>query len=173
LQGRSGKRRGRASFNWLFFQVFDGVNSLAAIFQDAISGAATEITRAFGEKYSKTRQYRTKSSSAQEAHEAIRPTDFTAKEASADRSEQRLYELIWKRAIASQMEDALIEKTTATVGISTLPATKLVATGEVVTFDGFLKVYIESKDEGEQTDDIKGMLPPLTIGQNLVLSIWL
>jgi DNA topoisomerase-1 len=139
--------------------------------QEAITGAAAEIQRAFGEKFVKTRQYRTKSSSAQEAHEAIRPTDFNAKSASTDRNEQRLYELIWKRAIASQMADAEIEKTTATVGISTQPQAKLVATGEVVTFEGFLKVYIESKDDGEeQDDDIKGMLPPLAIGQVLQLN---
>ncbi|MGV3588860.1 MAG: type I DNA topoisomerase [Adhaeribacter sp.] len=137
--------------------------------EDAINGAATEITRAFGANYAKTRQYRTKSSSAQEAHEAIRPTDFNAKQASSDRSEQRLYELIWKRAIASQMADAVIEKTTATIGISTQPKAKLIATGEVVTFEGFLKVYIESKDDGEQNDDIKGMLPPLSVGQILNL----
>ncbi|MGV3642114.1 MAG: type I DNA topoisomerase [Adhaeribacter sp.] len=138
--------------------------------QEAISGASAEISRAFGEKFVKTRQYRTKSSSAQEAHEAIRPTDFNAKNASSDRNEQRLYELIWKRAIASQMADAEIEKTTATVGISTLPQSKLIATGEVVTFEGFLKVYIESKDEEEQDEDVKGMLPPLSIGQVLQLS---
>ncbi|MGV3504164.1 MAG: type I DNA topoisomerase [Adhaeribacter sp.] len=138
--------------------------------QEAINGASAEISRAFGEKFVKTRQYRTKSSSAQEAHEAIRPTDFNAKTASSDRNEQRLYELIWKRAIASQMADAEIEKTTATVGISTLPQAKLIATGEVVTFEGFLKVYIESKDDEEQDEDVKGMLPPLAIGQPLQLS---
>jgi len=138
--------------------------------QDAINAAASEISRSFGDDFVKTRQYRTKSSSAQEAHEAIRPTDFAAKEASSDRNEQRLYDLIRKRAIASQMADAVIEKTTATVGVSTLPQTKLIATGEVITFEGFLKVYIESKDDGEQQDDdIKGMLPPLQIGQILQL----
>ena len=138
--------------------------------QEAISGAAEAVSRAFGEKFVKTRQYRTKSSSAQEAHEAIRPTDFHAKTASHDRNEQRLYELIWKRAIASQMADAEIEKTTATVGISTQPQAKLIATGEVVSFEGFLKVYIESKDDGEEQDeDVKGMLPPLAVGQTLLL----
>jgi len=137
--------------------------------QDAINGAATEIEQAFGPDFVKTRQYRTKSSSAQEAHEAIRPTNFNAKNGSSDRGEQRLYDLIWKRAIASQMADAQIEKTTATIAISTQPNARLVATGEVVTFEGFLKVYIESKDDGEQNDDIKGMLPPLSIGQILTL----
>lgn len=137
--------------------------------QEAILGASAEISRAFGERFVKTRQYRTKSSSAQEAHEAIRPTDFNAKHASSERNEQRLYELIWKRAIASQMADAEIEKTTATVAISTQPQARLVATGEVITFEGFLKVYIESKDDEEQDEDVKGMLPPLAIGQVLQL----
>ncbi|WP_026464733.1 type I DNA topoisomerase [Adhaeribacter aquaticus] len=138
--------------------------------QDAINGAAAEIASSFGDKFVKTRQYRTKSSSAQEAHEAIRPTDFSAKDASSDRSEQRLYDLIRKRAIASQMADAEIEKTTATIGISTQSSAKLIATGEVITFEGFLKVYIESKDDGEQDDDVQGMLPPLAIGQTLQLN---
>ncbi|PSR52923.1 type I DNA topoisomerase [Adhaeribacter arboris] len=135
--------------------------------KEAIEGATTRIKAAFGEEYVKVRQYKTKSQSAQEAHEAIRPTDFFAKEVSSDRNEQRLYELIRKRAIASQMADAEIEKTTATIHISTVKE-KFVATGEVITFEGFLKVYIESKDDGEtQDDDVHDMLPPLTIGQSL------
>ncbi|QNF34571.1 type I DNA topoisomerase [Adhaeribacter swui] len=135
--------------------------------KDAIDGAVARITAAFGEQYVKVRQYKNKSQSAQEAHEAIRPTDFFAKEVSSDRNEQRLYELIRKRAIASQMADAEIEKTTATIGISTVKE-KFVATGEVITFDGFLKVYIESKDDSETLEeDEHDMLPPLTIGQQL------
>ncbi|RDC62625.1 type I DNA topoisomerase [Adhaeribacter pallidiroseus] len=137
--------------------------------QDAIAGATARITAAFGEEYVKVRQYKTKSQSAQEAHEAIRPTDFFAKEVSSDRNEQRLYELIRKRAIASQMADAEIEKTTATIGISTVKE-KFVATGEVVTFEGFLKVYIESKDDSEvPEEDEHDMLPPLTVGQQLAV----
>ncbi|QCR21752.1 type I DNA topoisomerase [Pontibacter sp. SGAir0037] len=137
--------------------------------EDAIQSASSAIANSFGERFVKTRRFKTKNQSAQEAHEAIRPTDFSAMVASSDRNEQRLYELIWKRAIASQMADAEIEKTTATIGISTRPD-KLVATGEVIKFEGFLKVYIESKDDEEQQDDdVKGMLPPLSIGQALGL----
>lgn len=135
--------------------------------QDAISGAAQNISSEFGKQYLHTRHYKTKSESAQEAHEAIRPTDFSSRRAGNDRNEERLYDLIWKRAIASQMAEAVIEKTTATIGISTSPL-NLVATGEVIKFDGFLKVYIESSDEDEEEE--KGMLPPLTIGQILKLN---
>ncbi len=137
--------------------------------EDAIQAAASAISNSFGDRYVKSRRFKTKNQSAQEAHEAIRPTDFTALTASSDRNEQRLYELIWKRAIASQMADAEIEKTTATIGISTRKD-KLVATGEVIKFEGFLKAYIESKDDEEaQDDDIKGMLPPISVGQSLGL----
>ncbi|ARS35318.1 type I DNA topoisomerase [Pontibacter actiniarum] len=138
---------------------------------EAIQGATREITSSFGENFVKTRRFKTKSASAQEAHEAIRPTDFSQMVASSDRNEQRLYELIWKRAIASQMADAEIEKTTVTIGISTQPDQKLQATGEVIKFEGFLKVYIESKDDEEDgaDDDVKGMLPPLSIGQGISL----
>ncbi|MEJ8802466.1 type I DNA topoisomerase [Pontibacter sp. H249] len=138
--------------------------------EEAIQAATREIQSSFGEKFVKQRRFKTKSSSAQEAHEAIRPTDFSQMVASSDRNEQRLYELIWKRAIASQMSDAEIEKTTATIGISTQPDQKLQATGEVIKFEGFLKVYIESKDDEEGADDdVKGMLPPLSIGQLISL----
>ena len=137
--------------------------------EEAIQGAARAIENSFGERFVKTRRFKTKSQGAQEAHEAIRPTDFGALVASSDRNEQRLYELIWKRAIASQMADAEIEKTTATIDISTQPD-KLIATGEVIKFEGFLKVYIESKDDEDGGDeDVKGMLPPLSIGQGLNL----
>ncbi|OKL41335.1 type I DNA topoisomerase [Pontibacter flavimaris] len=139
--------------------------------EEAIQGASNAIQNSFGEKYVKTRRFKTKSASAQEAHEAIRPTDFSQLTASSDRNEQRLYELIWKRAIASQMADAEIEKTTVTIGISTQPDQKLLATGEVIKFEGFLKVYIESKDDEEEgaDEDVKGMLPPLRIGQSINL----
>ncbi|HEY8402927.1 MAG TPA: type I DNA topoisomerase [Cytophagaceae bacterium] len=134
----------------------------------AIEAAKAEITKAFGKEFVEVRRYKTKSESAQEAHEAIRPTDFSAHEVEGDRNEQRLYELIWKRAIASQMADAQIEKTVATIGISTVPQT-LTATGEVIKFEGFLKVYIESTDDDEADEEAKGMLPPLEIGQSLTL----
>jgi len=136
--------------------------------EDAIQSASNQITNAYGDDFLQNRKYKTKSDSAQEAHEAIRPTDFSEIEAGKDRNEQRLYELIWKRAIASQMSDAQIERTTATIAISTVPQT-LTATGEVIKFEGFLKVYIESTDDDEQDAENKDMLPPLEIGQKLNL----
>jgi DNA topoisomerase I len=135
---------------------------------EARNGAMAQVQRAYGKEFVQTRQYKTKSSSAQEAHEAIRPTDFGVMEAGHDRNAVRLYELIWKRAIASQMADAELEKTTATIKISTNPRT-LVANGEVVKFEGFLAVYTESADDDEEEGDSK-VLPPLSIGQQLDLS---
>ncbi|HDY67008.1 MAG TPA: type I DNA topoisomerase, partial [Candidatus Scalindua sp.] len=134
----------------------------------AMDIAAKEVTSAYGAEYSETRQYTTKSGSAQEAHEAIRPTDFSEKSTGSDRNQKRLYELIWKRAIASQMANARIERTTATIGISTVPQT-MKATGEIITFDGFLKVYLETKDEEKEDEENKEMLPPLSVGQELSL----
>src|SRR5690606_11314965 len=126
--------------------------------QDAIDGATKAITSSFGNEFVHKWVFKTKSASAQEAHEAIRPTDFNVQQVSGDNNEKRLYELIWKRAIASQMADAQLEKTTATIGISTVPQT-LTASGEVIKFEGFLKVYIESTDDEEGEEDQKGMLP--------------
>lgn len=134
---------------------------------EARNGASMQITSAYGKEFVQSRQFKTKSSSAQEAHEAIRPTDFSVMNSGMDRNAQRLYDLIWKRAIASQMADAELEKTTATIGISTNSST-LIATGEVVKFEGFLKVYMESGDEDEEEENSK-VLPPLTIGQELQL----
>lgn len=134
---------------------------------EARQGAMRQIETAYGKQYVQMRQFKTKSSSAQEAHEAIRPTDFSVMDPGMDRNGLRLYELIWKRAIASQMADAELEKTTATISISTNPRT-LAANGEVVKFDGFLKVYMESGDEDEEEENSK-VLPPLTIGQDLNL----
>ncbi len=137
---------------------------------DAVQSASSEITGSYGDQYLQTRKYKTKkNAAAQEAHEAIRPTNFSDKQASGDRQQQRLYELIWKRAIASQMADAQIERTTATIAISNSPLT-LTASGEVIKFDGFLKVYIESSDD-EEDEDKKGMLPPLSEGQALDLDM--
>jgi len=136
---------------------------------EAISRATNEITSAYGEQFVKVRQYKTKSASAQEAHEAIRPTNFASRSAGVDGQSTLLYELIWKRAIASQMADAELEKTTATISISTADD-HLISTGEVIKFEGFLKVYIESTDEenGNGNDSLsKDMLPPITIGQVL------
>ncbi len=136
--------------------------------EQALGAAAKAIEKLYGKQYASRRQYKTKSASAQEAHEAIRPTDFGVTELSGDRNQARLYDLIWKRAIASQMSEAQLERTEALVAISTVPDT-LSAKGEQVKFDGFLKVYFESKDEeDEATEDI---LPPLNVGQKLDLSV--
>lgn len=139
--------------------------------ETALQAAAAEIKSAYGDKYHQPRTYKTKSAGAQEAHEAIRPTYFNHHTVPGDNSEQRLYELIWKRAIASQMSEALFEKTTAQIGVSTRKE-QLTAEGEVMKFDGFLKVYLESSDE-EETEDSEGnnMLPPLSRGQELTLRV--
>lgn len=136
--------------------------------ETAVAAAAAEINSAYGAKYHQPRVYKTKSAGAQEAHEAIRPTYFDRHTVEGDAAEKRLYELIWKRAIASQMSEAIFEKTTANIGISTR-SEELLATGEMLKFDGFLKVYLESTDDDDDDDDQKGLLPPLTKGQSLTL----
>jgi len=135
----------------------------------AIAAIANEVGNNYGQKYVKTRQFKSKSQGAQEAHEAIRPTYIENNDAGSDRDQKRLYELIWKRTIASQMAPAEVEKTVAQIKINTLPDEVLEATGEVLLFDGFLKVYLESRDDDED-EDTKGMLPPLKIGQKLDLN---
>ena len=135
---------------------------------EAISGAKNEILNEFGEEYLRTRQFKTKSQSAQEAHEAIRPTNFSIKDAGADRNAKKLYELIWKRAVASQMAAAQLEKTVVSIGISNRPD-KLIATGEIITFSGFLKLYQESSDDENGENGKQGLLPPLSEGQSLQL----
>ena len=132
----------------------------------ALDAAKQEITRSYGPQYSKTRQYTNKNKGAQEAHEAIRPTEMGNQQIDGERDEQRLYDLIWKRTVASQMADAELEKTTATIAISTM-SDVLQAKGEVVKFDGFLKVYAEGTDDEESEDGGSGMLPPLNVGQRL------
>jgi len=127
--------------------------------KSAISGARNVIEKEYGKEYSRTRNFSTKSKGAQEAHEAIRPTYLEQKSIEGKRQEQRLYELIWKRTIACQMSEAELERTTARIGISTRPD-HLVATGEVLRFDGFLKVYMESSDE-ETDEKPRGLLPPM------------
>ena len=136
----------------------------------ALNAAAQEITSAYGDKYHQLRKYKTKSVSAQEAHEAIRPTYFNQHTIDGDPADKRLYELIWKRAIASQMSEAQFEKTTAKISISTRKE-ELTANGEVMKFDGFLKVYLESNDDEDdaQQDGENAILPPLTKGQLLEL----
>lgn len=134
---------------------------------EAQMGAKAQIESAYGKEFLKLRQYKTKSSGAQEAHEAIRPTDFSMLNPGMDRNASRLYELIWKRAIASQMADAELEKTTATIKISTNPRS-LTATGEVIKFQGFLSVYMESGDDEDEEQNGK-VLPSLIVGQDLSL----
>ncbi|MBC7615160.1 MAG: type I DNA topoisomerase [Pedobacter sp.] len=136
--------------------------------QTAIDAASAEIRSNWGEKYHQPRVYKTKSAGAQEAHEAIRPTYFNQHSVDGDNSEKRLYDLIWKRAIASQMSEAVFEKTTAAISISTRKE-ELIAEGEVMKFDGFLKVYLESTDEDEDENEDSNLLPPLAKGQALIL----
>ena len=137
----------------------------------ALAAIESEIKSAYGDHYSKVTRYKSKKKDAQEAHEAIRPTYIDRHSiTSGDRDEQRLYELIWKRTVASQMANAELEKTTVNIGISTQPDALLKATGEVLKFDGFLKVYLEGKDDEEEDENTDGILPPLTEGQLLNLS---
>lgn len=132
----------------------------------AINAAKQKIVSSLGEKYHQVRQYKTKTKGAQEAHEAIRPAYLDQEEISGTNQEKKLYELIWKRTIASQMSDAELEKTTVTIDISN-SAEKFIASGEVLIFDGFLRVYIESDDDEAQNGEQKGLLPPLKASQIL------
>ena len=132
----------------------------------ALGTSRQAIESMMGEKYVKTRQFATKAKGAQEAHEAIRPTYMEKESISGSAQEQRLYELIWKRTIASQMADAELEKTTATIAISNSEDT-FIAVGEVIVFDGFLRVYKESFDEEKEQEDEGRLLPPLVVGQVL------
>ena len=134
----------------------------------ALNTSKAEIISMAGEKYWQIRKYQTKSKGAQEAHEAIRPTYMNQPEIDGSAQEKRLYELIWKRTIASQMSDAELEKTTATINISTSDE-KFIAIGEVLKFDGFLRIYLESTDDENEENDEK-MLPPLNINDILPLS---
>lgn len=131
----------------------------------AIESAKKVILNEFGENYLHTRTFKTKSKGAQEAHEAIRPTSFEHQDVSGTDREKRLYDLIWKRTIASQMSDAKLERTTIDISISN-DDNRFVAIGEVLKFDGFLKVYIESTDE-ETDEEMKGLLPAVTKGEKL------
>ena len=134
----------------------------------ALGDITNTVRSMYGEQYHQFRKFKNKNETAQEAHEAIRPTYMS--NASVNEAEwQKLYELIWKRTMACQMAEAELEKTTAKIEISTNKE-ELTATGEVLKFDGFLKIYREDKDEDEQDDDAnEGMLPPLTVGQQLPL----
>ncbi len=136
----------------------------------AIGTAKEEILNVLGEKYLHTRNYHTHTKGAQEAHEAIRPTYISKHSIDGTSQEKRLYDLIWKRTIASQMSDAELEKTTVTIGADTIKDEKFVATGEVLKFDGFLKFYLESQDEDKEQSEDEKMLPALSCGQALFLS---
>ena len=125
------------------------------------------IIHTFGEKYSKPRNYKTKSKGAQEAHEAIRPTDATRESINMDFDANRLYQLIWKRALASQMTDAKIDRTIVKIA-NNKNSKKFIAKGEVIVFDGYMKLYQESKENNtEDAGDTEGQLPKMTKGENL------
>ena len=130
----------------------------------ALNEAKEVITKSYGADYAKTRVYKTKNKGAQEAHEAIRPTNLSKMRVDAAYDEQRLYELIWKRTISSQMSDAKLERTTAQISANKHDVV-FVARGEVITFEGFLKVYLEGKDEEEESSD--GLLPKMKQGDTL------
>ena len=135
--------------------------------ETAIDAAAKEIESSYGKEYVQSRRFKTKSGSAQEAHEAIRPTFMENHTAGASSDEQKLYKLIWRRTLASQMADAKLEKTTVTIDISTRKE-QLQAKGEVILFDGFLKLYTESVSEDEDAEE-SGIIPPLQSGDELSL----
>ena len=132
---------------------------------DARKGAHREILKAYGEEYAKSRQFKGKTKGAQEAHEAIRPTNFASHSVRADRDEQRLYELIWKRAIASQMSEAQLERTNVKIEANKHDKV-FTANGEVLKFEGFLKVYLEGSDD-EDSEEQNGMLPDMKVNEQL------
>ncbi len=138
--------------------------------ETALGDISNQITSQFGKRYHQPRKFKNKNESAQEAHEAIRPT-YMENATVDDNDARRLYELIWKRTMACQMADAELEKTVAKITISTNKE-ELTAQGEVLKFDGFLKVYMEDRDDEDMEDDEvkEGMLPPLTVGQKLPLN---
>ena len=136
--------------------------------EQAMQHAEAVITKDFGPQYHHARRFKNKNTSAQEAHEAIRPSDLSASQVEGGRNEQRLYELIWKRTLASQMADAQIERTIVDIEISTNREI-LKATGEVLKFDGFLRLYLESTDDEPEDEETSGVLPPMEVGQLLNL----
>ncbi|WP_422861670.1 type I DNA topoisomerase [Flagellimonas sp. W118] len=133
---------------------------------EALNAAKDAIVKNYGEQYSKVKNYTGKSKGAQEAHEAVRPTDMNLSSPSLERDQAKLYELIWKRTLASQMSDAQLERTNVKVKAST-HGELFAATGEVVKFDGFLKVYLEGIDEEDLAEEQEGMLPALSVGESL------
>ncbi|MBK7359373.1 MAG: type I DNA topoisomerase [Saprospiraceae bacterium] len=142
---------------WITYMRTDSTN----LSETALNEMAVEIEKQFGKQYVHTRQYKTKNASAQEAHEAIRPTYMDLRNAGEDTDQQKLYELIWKRAMASQMAAAEIEKTEVDIAISKTKDHFFQATGEVLIFDGFLKLYLESSDDEDEEN--ASILPPLKV----------
>ncbi|UJH66334.1 type I DNA topoisomerase [Allomuricauda sp. SCSIO 65647] len=136
---------------------------------EALQAAKQAIVESYGEKYSQTRNYKGKSKGAQEAHEAIRPTDMKLQSPSLERDQAKLYELIWKRTLASQMSDAELERTLVKIAANT-HSEDFTANGEVVKFDGFLKVYLEGIDEEDMSEEQEGMLPAMKIADSLYLN---
>ncbi|QBA64985.1 type I DNA topoisomerase [Muriicola soli] len=134
--------------------------------KEAINDAKKAIVTNYGEKYSKVRNYKGKSKGAQEAHEAIRPTDMTLQSPKVERDQAKLYELIWMRTLASQMADAQLERTNVKISADKHDQ-EFTANGEVIKFDGFLKVYLEGKDEEDLAEEQEGMLPLLKLGEPL------
>ncbi|WP_318345300.1 type I DNA topoisomerase [Flagellimonas baculiformis] len=133
---------------------------------EALSAAKEAIVQNYGENYSQTRNFTGKTKGAQEAHEAIRPTDMKLQSPSLERDQSKLYELIWKRTLASQMSDAQLERTNVKIKASTHQE-EFTANGEVVKFDGFLKVYLEGTDDEEGAEEQEGMLPAMKVGEAL------
>jgi len=133
--------------------------------QEAMAAAQAEISRSYGKEYSKPRTFANKSKGAQEAHEAIRPTDMSLHTVNIDRDQARLYDLIWKRTLASQMSDAELERTNVKIEASK-HTDIFAATGEVIKFEGFLKVYLEGNDDDDEEQE--GMLPALKVNEKLV-----
>ncbi len=137
----------------------------------AINAAKDEISSSYGKEYSKPRKFKSKAKGAQEAHEAIRPVDMSIKHVSGDSGMERLYDLIWKRTIASQMADAELEKTKVTIQAKgsnkILDTVQFISRGEVIKFEGFLKVYLEGKDDDDDDEEQEGLLPAMKTGDNL------
>ena len=138
--------------------------------EQALDASKKQIIKDYGKEYSHQRQFKTKSKTAQEAHEAIRPTDFNVESVLGSKEEKALYQLIWKRAIASQMSQAEIERTTIKISLSNSKE-NFIAKGEVIRFDGFLKVYLESSDEENNENGESGLLPTLDKGKKLRYNI--
>ena len=134
--------------------------------QDALDAANVEILKLYGQDYANRKSYSNKTKGAQEAHEAIRPSYINQRKIDGDSAQQKLYDLIWKRTISSQMSDAKIDRTIVKIGLSNSDE-KLTAKGEVITFDGFMKVYLEGKDDENANE--KGILPKIEVNENLNL----